>query len=1345
MNDDSKGRALAILTQALDQPEAHRQAFIEGACGGDAALLTEVQSLLASHARAGEFMANPTASVPPGQGAGVDLLNSPGTSIGPYRLLQVIGEGGFGMVYMAEQTHPVHRKVAVKVIKLGMDTRQVIARFEAERQALAIMDHPHIAKVLDAGATDAGRPYFVMELVRGVPITDYCDTNNLPLPDRLELFVQVCKAVQHAHSKGIIHRDLKPSNVMVCMAEGKPSPKIIDFGIAKATDQRLTEKTIFTEFRQMIGTPQYMSPEQAEMAGIDIDTRSDVYALGVLLYELLVGSTPFDPEELRSKAYGEMQRIIREVEPPRPSTRLSTLADAGHTIASRRRIDAGKLGHLLKGELDWIVMRAMEKDRTRRYETANALAMDVQRHLDNEPVLARPPSTIYRLRKFARKHRAGVIGTGAVAAALLLAVVGTSIGLVRARAALGKSKTSEGIAIHQSEVSAKLLKDVVAARAAAEAQSRRARAANDFMGQMLGAGTSDGAGAMADMTVSKILDQASLRLDGLKDQPELELDARATLARGYTSLRQFDKAIANIDRALELSRAMTGPESEQTLQILGDAMNIPRSSGYVVAERMARTGAETARRVLGPRHPVTRNLLLSLGAIVGRQGKSADAEKIFRELTLQVGEPGYVVPVGGSARYFLNLAQAVLAQGRLAEGEQIQRQAIEVASREKPVPRGGLLMAELAETYYRECKFPEAEKMFREALAYQRRALGAAHPDTMETMFQLTAVLEQRAAYSQSLELLDEILAWHAAQPDNDPTVYAWELQHSGELQLRLGHDAQAAARFEQAMAVLQKVPPAPSDAADAMQKLPWTKINLLQGLRIDRAWAGPGIKAEAQLIAWAALGDHKWNTTDLKEVQWAKLRFKIQPWRGDSESADGRPRAKTPGASRASDVVEGGLSELWARPDPKPGIYLFSISVPRRSGPPIREADWICIAPWKVSLFAATMDQANDSQKWRKLLASPPLEQRAQSTVCNIHFGYMNRGFGPFHARMHFALAAEVTQPLPPGKYYIGAKTSGACRVFNNGNLSIDAWNTTATPATITVSPSDPPNAFRIESYFADAEQNLFGGHYLVFSVSPIGEQAEAMLAAEVGLSPIEAVIEYDSSEIARGISTAAVFKSRGISRTQAGLFQDAEKDLDKSIQLDPTDHWTWYYRGCILAYLGNTPAYRATCAGMLEKFGGTDAIDVLDRTIKTCLLLPSPADPKKLRALADRYLNDASRNVEPNPNVYLCHAMACYRDGDYAQCLKSAAECTRIDHDSDRCLSIAAHSLIAITRERSGQHADSAAALLRARNLAKALPKPGVQSLGNNPEDWLVAQVLLREAIQTIPGAKAATQPAH
>ncbi|HTY85891.1 MAG TPA: serine/threonine-protein kinase [Candidatus Acidoferrum sp.] len=460
---------------------AARRAFLDQACADNPGLRAQVEALLATEGEAERFFSDAAAQVvlkagalkettaklaAPGAEPERDLTDISGTRIGRYKLLQRIGEGGAGTVYMAEQEEPVRRRVALKIIKLGMDTKSVIARFEAERQALAMMDHPNIARVLDAGATDTGRPYFVMELVRGIKITDYCDKNQLDTRRRLDLFIPVCQAIQHAHQKGIIHRDIKPSNILVTLHDGVPVPKVIDFGIAKATEAQLTDKTLFTAYEQIIGTPAYMSPEQAEMSGLDIDTRTDIYSLGVLLYELLTGRPPFDPRKLMQHGLDEMRRTLREEEPQRPSTMVTTLQRTELTAtAEHRHAEPPKLISLLRGDLDWIVMKALEKDRRRRYETANGLAMDIQRYLSNEPVVARPPSRLYRFQKLVRRNRV-IFGA---AAAVLLALV---IGLGSATWAFLKEKAAHARAVAAEQQQARLRVEAEQAEAR-EAELRR--------------------------------------------------------------------------------------------------------------------------------------------------------------------------------------------------------------------------------------------------------------------------------------------------------------------------------------------------------------------------------------------------------------------------------------------------------------------------------------------------------------------------------------------------------------------------------------------------------------------------------------------------------------------------------------------------------------------------------------------------------------------------------------------------------------------------------------------------------------------------------------------------------
>jgi len=456
-----------------------RQAFLDRACCGDTALRQEVEQMLALRSQADGFLESP----PPALVATVDeaVLETVGSVVGPYKLLEQIGEGGFGVVFLAEQTQPVRRKVALKVLKPGMDTRQVVARFEAERQALALMDHPHIARVFDGGTTTSGRPYFVMELVRGVPISEFCDQNRLAPRQRLGLFVDVCQAVQHAHQKGVIHRDLKPSNVLVSRHDTIPVVKVIDFGVAKAVGQALTEKTLFTGVAQMVGTPLYMSPEQAGMSDLDVDTRSDIYSLGVLLYELLTGTTPFDKERFRRAAYDDIRRIIREEDPPKPSTRLAQSTDTLPSISAQRHTEPAKLTKLVRGELDWIVMKALEKDRNRRYETANGFAMDVQRYLADEPVHACPPSAGYRLRKFARRNRRALATLALLAAMALVAVPALAVSYVRTSRALADREQALQSETQAKEDLVQLLYYQWIASAAHAREKNRAGEAEEFL------------------------------------------------------------------------------------------------------------------------------------------------------------------------------------------------------------------------------------------------------------------------------------------------------------------------------------------------------------------------------------------------------------------------------------------------------------------------------------------------------------------------------------------------------------------------------------------------------------------------------------------------------------------------------------------------------------------------------------------------------------------------------------------------------------------------------------------------------------------------------------------------
>lgn len=576
-----------IFHEALEQAAEQRAAFLAAACGADLELRQRVEVLLQAQANPGSFLQSPAPGIGNAPTSSPSSDEMTGTQIGPYKLLQQIGEGGMGTVYMAEQTQPVQRKVALKVIKAGMDSRQIIARFEAERQALAMMDHVNIARVLDAGATDAGRPYFVMELVHGVPITKYCDDNRLTPRERLELFVPVCQAIQHAHQKGVIHRDIKPSNVMITLYDGKPVPKVIDFGVAKATEQKLTERTLFTQYGTMVGTLEYMSPEQAEMSALGVDTRSDIYSLGVLLYELLTGNTPLRHKRMKEAAFAEILRLIKEEEPPRPSTRLSDPEEALASISAQRHTEPAKLSKLMRGELDWIVMKTLEKDRNRRYETANGLAMDVQRYLHDETVQACPPSAGYRLRKFVRRYKGPVLATSFILLCLIGGIIGTTLGLVEA-------KLQERIAVDERDRALK-------AETQANANFRQAREAVDDM-------------------------YTQVAEKWLAQQPHLEVVQREFLQKALRFYEQFAKE-AGSDAATRFERARAYRRVAEIQFRLG-ARAQAEPAGHRAIDLLEKLSEEFPavpeyRQELG-------NTLQNWGALLASAGRNSEREKVIR-------------------------------------------------------------------------------------------------------------------------------------------------------------------------------------------------------------------------------------------------------------------------------------------------------------------------------------------------------------------------------------------------------------------------------------------------------------------------------------------------------------------------------------------------------------------------------------------------------------------------------------------------------------------------------------------------------------------------------------------
>ncbi len=697
---DSRHRTLeALFFECVAVPTEERAALLDARCGDDDALRAEVLDLLARDERSDEPSVQPLVSF----GEPATIPAPLPAAIGPYRILERLGEGGFGEVFAAEQSAPVRRRVALKVLKAGMDSKAVLARFDAERQALALMDHAGIAKVHDAGETEAGRPYFVMELVAGEAITDYCDRQSLPARERLALLASVCRAVEHAHQKGVIHRDLKPSNILVATADGAPLPKVIDFGIAKATGTALGDGTMHTRQGEFLGTPEYASPEQAESGGADVDTRTDVYSLGVVLYRLLAGRLPFEPERLRRATVTEMARILREEDPPRPS------ACAGLTARGSRA---------LRGDLDWIVLRAMEKDRARRYPSAAALADEIERHLRDEPVLAGPPSTVYRMRKLVRRHRALVAGAAAVFITLVVGIVTTTSQAIRARRAEG----------------------------AASREAKTATAVNAFLTRMLGEANPEENPRGSDVTVREMVDRAARELDALpSDEPRIEAGVRHTLGTTYMGIGLYDQAEPELARALAIQERSAGPAARETIETLIAMADLRvRRGEYAKAESLL-APAETSARNAGAADPALWSAyLLIRGGILGNMGRLDEGDSLL-SLCVAMRRSNGERPAAIAAA-LAELAEFRRLRGRLDEAAALGREALQFTHtahgddhHDVAVSQGRLagILRELG-------TYAEAESLWRSSIAIERRVLGPAHPMTAMSISNLGIVLSER-------------------------------------------------------------------------------------------------------------------------------------------------------------------------------------------------------------------------------------------------------------------------------------------------------------------------------------------------------------------------------------------------------------------------------------------------------------------------------------------------------------------------------------------------------------------------------------------------------------------------
>jgi serine/threonine protein kinase/TPR repeat protein len=779
---DSAHNELVIFSEARQLPPEQRAAYLNQACAGNPDLSRRLEELLQSADETATFMETPVVkSLSPNEFLRAsNPAEKPGDRIGSYELIAQIGEGGCGVVYKASQEQPVRRVVALKIIKLGMDTKSVIARFEAERQALALMDHPNIARVLDAGTTDTGRPYFVMELVEGVKITDFCDRNNLSTRKRLELFIKVCQAVQHAHQKGIIHRDLKPSNILVTLTDGVAVPKVIDFGIAKATRGKLTDQTFFTALEQFIGTPAYMSPEQADAREVDIDTRSDIYSLGVLLYELLTGRTPFDAKTLLQGGLEEIRRTVREKEPAAPSTQLSTLqGSALSAIAKLRGTDAPQLLSQVRGDLDWIVMKALEKDRTRRYETTNALAQDIRRYLGNEPITARPPSWTYQFQKLVRRNRLAFAAAATIVLALAMGVaisVWASLREHRARLEADRQRLQAQANEQKAE----------AAEAKAEAAAAKSRQVAQFLEDMLnGVGPSVAKGADTTL-LKKILDTTSKRIaTDLTNQPEVEADLCNTLGEVYWEICDLTNAEAMYQRALDLRRTLGQQSFGLPESIEGLSHVFWREGKLAEAESLADAGLNLEIQIYGTNNLMVARSLDNLATIMSTKGFMSKALFLERQsLGIKEAVLGHDnLEVADSLNELGGLLFSMHSSLLEAEAVSHEGQAIreKILGPNDPMVLMTSLRIQVMEMD-REGRSSEEEAALYKLVALKRQIDGDEHADVAQSLNTLASVLKSNDKLAESETIRRRALAIQEKALGGENAEVAQTLENLGDL-----------------------------------------------------------------------------------------------------------------------------------------------------------------------------------------------------------------------------------------------------------------------------------------------------------------------------------------------------------------------------------------------------------------------------------------------------------------------------------------------------------------------------------------------------------------------------------
>jgi eukaryotic-like serine/threonine-protein kinase len=1262
----------ALFEAALNcRTPAERAAYLDQVCAGQPELRRQLEVLLAAHDRSGDFLEPAAATARPTLKLDLAGEEAPGMVIGRYKLLEKIGEGGVGVVYMAEQTEPIRRRVALKVIKLGMDTKSVVARFEAERQALALMDHPNIAKVLDAGATDTGRPFFVMELVRGIRITNYCDQNSLSTKQRLDLFVQVCHAVQHAHQKGIIHRDIKPSNILVTLHDGVPVPKVIDFGIAKATQQPLTDKTLFTAYQQFIGTPAYMSPEQAELSALDIDTRCDIYSLGVLLYELLTGKTPFEQKDLLQAGLDEMRRWIREKEPPRPSTRLSTLTKPELTdVARHRGAEAPKLIPLVRGDLDWIVMKCLEKDRRRRYETANNVALDIEHHLRHEPVSAAAPSTLYRGRKFVRRHKVGL----AVAAGMVTLLTGGVM-----------VSTWQAVRATRAERAQALLRqEAEAGRKEARTEAAKSEQVARFLKDTLkGVGPSVALGRDTTM-LKEILDQTAAHVgDGLKDQPEVEIELRNTIGSLYSELGQNEKAQEMHRRALELARELPGKRRLEVASSL-DSLAMTGFGGDLAAlEAMERQALAIRRELLGDQHSEVAASLNHLGILLLWQGKREESEALQRQaLTLRkkiLGEQSPEV-----ARSVENLGDLFVYLGMPAEAEPMYRKALALSRRVlgNEHPAVALYLGDVARALEHQGKAAEAEPLHRETVAIERKVLGDNHPRLAQSIEGLADCLWDQGKLPEAETLHREALA-------KSKVIHGVRHPAVASLGHKLGRVLRAQGKMTEANSLAKETLEVEKRLSDQAH------ITLAAWL----TWQANGLRLGGRLADAEVLGRHA--SSLLRETPGGEVRDSLLAdslsGLGQVLSSQGRIAEVEP-LCREALALQRVLPPTETRRMRLAGL-LTDLANTLRDGGKLTEAR---------SLYRESLEAA------KKLPPSPDLAKVLAS------FGDMLRDEGkPAEAEPLYREGLDLCRRLAPNDLETRQWLAGGLGFSLRSQGKLAEAELLYREALTNAAKLWPDDFKRWEWHFNNLVDVL---------------QCQGKLA-----EPDQLIHEFLAPVGPTPPQSALLLVVQADLRGRQGRWKEAIETCTRAIELEPTNHLSYHKLAPLLVFTGDLERYRQLCRQMLVRFSRTANPVVADVTAKNCLLLPpSAGDLPTVAGLAETAVA-AGTDHAYRVWFHFSKGLADYRQGHFTGAAEWMQRVVATPGKTPE-LAVSGHVVLAMAQHQLQRPDEAQAALNQALALEHTtLPQLDQGSLGPEWVNWLNAQILLREAKALLAGQPA------